>query len=108
MLERLVASYAYSPRQFAAPLPQLESSALPSNAQRIPFVVPLAEIDGVGAAYAKDCALCDVGEVEIRPLLLALSEYALIGKPAPAQYRLPFQYAGEPQMPLLAPTISCT
>ncbi len=30
-----------------------------------------------------------------------------MGSLAPVQYRLPFQYAGDPQMPGLAPWISC-
>ncbi len=31
-----------------------------------------------------------------------------MGSLAPVQYRLPFQYAGDPQMPGLAPWISST
>ena len=74
----------------------------------MPFVLTLAEMAGVGAEKANICALFEVGVVEIKPLLLALNEYALMESLAPVQYRLPFQYAGDPQIPGLAPMISCT
>jgi hypothetical protein len=44
----------------------------------MPLLVPLAETTGEGAEKAKICALCEVGLVEISPLLLALKEYALM------------------------------
>ena len=60
-------------------------------AHRIPFVVPLAEIEGGDPGKPKICALCEVGDVEIKPLPPALKEKALMRSLVPAQYRLPFQ-----------------
>ena len=54
-------------------------------------LVPLAEMEGVGAAYAKICADSDVGEVEIFPLPPELKLYACMVSLTPAQYRFPFQ-----------------
>jgi hypothetical protein len=51
----------------------------------MPLLVPLEETVGVGAAKLKICALCEVGVVEISPLLFALNEYALILSLAPVQ-----------------------
>ncbi len=52
----------------------VESSALPSNAHKMAFELPLEEIAAVGAENGKSWALFDVGVVEISPLLLALNE----------------------------------
>src|SRR5450755_3307626 len=78
----------------------------------MPLLLPLAETVGEGAEKLKALEVTEVGEVEISPLLLALNENAfrLSGPPPslpPPQYTLPFQYAGVPQTPAVAPGISC-
>ena len=54
-----------------------------SKPQRMPLLVPFAEMDGSGPANENAFALIDVGEVETRPELFALKEYAFSGSASP-------------------------
>ena len=47
-----------------------------SNPQRIPLELPFAEMEGTGAAKLNSCEDLEVGDVDIKPLPLALKENA--------------------------------
>ena len=64
-------------------------------------------MDALSPGNPNVCVLFEVGDVEINPLLPALNEKASTLSLVLDQYTLPFQYAGTPQIPLVAPTISC-
>jgi hypothetical protein len=55
----------------------VDEDELFSSAQTIPFALPFADIDGVGAGKPNCSGDKEVGVVEIRPELLALKEKAL-------------------------------
>ena len=69
---RLLALNAYNTWQ------QLEEKLLLSKIHRMPLEIPFAEMTGAAAENENICEVCETGEVESKPLLLALNDQALM------------------------------